>query len=562
MKTLSYVHGPGTPTLLEDTVGQLLATAALKWPEREALVCVEQGCRFTYDGFNQRVDAVAAGLLALGLEPGERIGIWAPNCAEWALTQFATARAGLILVNINSAYRLAELQYVLTQVGVRALILTPTFKSSDYVAMLETLAPEIGGSSPGTLQAARLPELRIVVKIGGIRRAGWLQFDDIQSEDRSRLRSLVAQLKCEHPINIQFTSGTTGAPKGATLSHRNIVNNARAVGLSMGLRAGDRLCIPVPLYHCFGMVMGNLACVAHGATMIYPSSAFDPLAVLRTVQAERCTGLFGVPTMFNQELEHPQFAQCDLTSLRGGIMAGAPCPVEVMRRVISRMHMQEVTIAYGMTETSPVSFQSAPDDALERRVTTVGRIQPHMECKIIDAQGAIVPRGTAGELCTRGYAVMLGYWGDPARTAEVVDAEGWMHTGDLGILDEEGYCSIVGRSKDMIIRGGENVYPREVEEFLYRHPKVLEVAVVGLPSDAYGEEVCAWIRLRDGAACTALEIREFCTGQIAHYKIPRHVLFVDAFPTTATGKVQKYLIRREMVRRLGAGQKDACGRPG
>jgi fatty-acyl-CoA synthase len=552
MTTPSYVQGSSASALLEDTVGQLLATAARKWPEREALVCVEQGCRYTYAQFDEGVDRVAAGLLELGLEPGERVGIWAPNCCEWALTQFATARAGLIQVNINPAYRLTELEYALSHVGVRALILTPSFKSSDYVAMLETLAPEIGGSCAGALHAARLPQLRIVVKIGGVRRSGWLQFDDIQSQNRAQLRSLAAKLKCQDPINIQFTSGTTGAPKGATLSHRNIVNNAQAVGLSMGLREGDRLCIPVPLYHCFGMVMGNLACVAHGATMIYPSSAFDPLAVLRTVQTERCTGLFGVPTMFNQELEHPHFPQCDLTSLRGGIMAGAPCPVEVMRRVISRMHMQEVTIAYGMTETSPVSFQSAPDDPLERRVTTVGRIQPHMQCKIIDPQGEVVPRGAAGELCTRGYAVMLGYWGDPARTAEVVDAEGWMHTGDLGILDEEGYCSIVGRSKDMIIRGGENVYPREIEEFLLRHPKILDVAVVGVPSEIYGEEVCAWIRLRGGDACTALEIREFCTGQIAHYKIPQHVMFIDAFPTTVTGKVQKYLIREEMLRRLGA----------
>jgi fatty-acyl-CoA synthase len=548
----SYVQGPTTPALLEDTVGALLASAARKWPEREALVCVEQGIRLSYDGFNQQVDALAAGLLELGLQPGERVGIWSPNCAQWTLTQFATARAGLIQVNINPAYRLAELEYALTHVGVRALILAPSFKSSDYVAMLETLAPQIASSTPGALNAARLPQLRIVAKIGGSARPGWLPFDDIRSRDRSRLAQVAASLECRQPINIQFTSGTTGAPKGATLSHRNIVNNARAVALSMGLREGDRLCIPVPLYHCFGMVMGNLACVAHGATMIYPASAFDPLAVLRTVQAERCTALFGVPTMFNQELEHPQFAHFDLTSLRGGIMAGAPCPVEVMRRVIQRMHMQEVTIAYGMTETSPVSFQSAPDDALERRVTTVGRIQPHMECKIIDARGAVVPRGNAGELCTRGYAVMLGYWGEPARTAEVVDEEGWMHTGDLGILDEDGYCSIVGRSKDMIIRGGENIYPREIEEFLFRHPKVLDVAVVGVPSALYGEEVCAWIRVREGLACTELELREFCQGQIAHYKIPRHVVFVDAFPTTVTGKVQKYLIREQMLARLGA----------
>jgi fatty-acyl-CoA synthase len=529
----------------------MLDRAVSRWPDAEALVSVEQGIRWTFSEFSRRVDEVAAGLLALGLERGDRVGIWAPNCAEWTLTQFATARTGIIQVNVNPAYRLSELEYTLKKVGVKALIAAVSFKTSDYVAMMEELAPEIAGSRPGELRAAKLPDLRIVAKIGGAPRPGWLLFSDIASADRGPLGRAAAAVECRQAINIQFTSGTTGLPKGATLSHRNIVNNAYFVGASMGLRAGDRLCVPVPLYHCFGMVMANLACVVHGATIVYASAGFDPLAVLKTIEAERCTAVHGVPTMFIAELQHPQFDEFDLSSLRAGIMAGAPCPIEVMRRVVDRMHMREVTIAYGMTETSPVSFQSSPHDSLERRVSTVGRIQPHMEAKVIDKDGNTVPRGAAGELCTRGYAVMMGYWDDPERTAEAIDAEGWMHTGDLGVIDEEGYCNIVGRSKDMIIRGGENVYPREIEEFLFRHPKIADVTVVGVPDEKYGEEICAWVRLRQGETATEEDIRAFCRGQIAHYKIPRYVCFVDAFPTTVTGKIQKYLIREEMIGRLG-----------
>lgn len=547
----SHVRGELEPPLLEDSIGALLHKASQRWPQTEALVSVEQGIRWTYTELNRRVDEYAAGLLALGLERGDRVAIWAPNCAEWVLTQFATARVGLIQVNVNPAYRLSELEYTINKVGVKMLIAASTFKTSDYLAMTEALAPEITGSVPGELKAAKLPRLERVVKIGGAPRPGWLEFGDLASSDLEKVRAAEAEVDRHQPINIQFTSGTTGLPKGATLCHRNIVNNGYMVGRAMGLRPGDRLCIPVPLYHCFGMVMSNLACVVHGATMVFPAAAFDPLAVLRTVAAEKCTALHGVPTMFIAELDHPQFAQFDLSSLRAGIMAGSPCPIEVMRRVIDRMHMSEVTIAYGMTETSPVSFQSLPTDPLERRVTTVGRIQPHMEAKVIDAEGGMLGRGEPGELCTRGYAVMLGYWDDPEKTADAIDSEGWMHTGDLGVIDEEGYCNIVGRSKDMIIRGGENVYPREIEEFLFRHPKVADVAIVGVPDEKYGEEVCAWIKLRAGEAASEQEILEFCRGQIAHYKVPAHVVFVDGFPMTVTGKVQKYLIRKEMTARLG-----------
>jgi fatty-acyl-CoA synthase len=546
----SHVHGDLGSSLMEDTIGVVLDRAVMRWPQTEALVSVEQGIRWTYAEFARRVDALTAGLLALGLAPGDRVGIWAPNCAEWTLTQFATARVGLIQVNINPAYRLAELEYTLNKVGVKALIAAEAFKGSDYVAMVETLAPEIGGSGPGDLRAARLPELRIVVTLGGPR-TGWIEFSSIATQDRTLLNRAAAAVECRQPINIQFTSGTTGLPKGATLSHRNIVNNARFVGESMGLRAGDRLCVPVPLYHCFGMVMANLACVVHGATIVYPSAGFDPLAVLTTIERERCTAIHGVPTMFIAELQHPRFDEFDLSSLRAGIMAGSPCPIEVMRRVVDRMHLRDITIAYGMTETSPVSFQSSPQDSLERRVTTVGRIQPHMQAKVIDPEGNTLPRGEPGELCTRGYAVMLGYWGDAERTAEAIDADGWMHTGDLGVIDDEGYCNIVGRSKDMIIRGGENVYPREIEEYLFRHPKIEDVTVVGVPDEKFGEAVCAWIRLRAGETATEEDIRDFCRGQIAHYKVPHHVCFVETFPTTITGKIQKFLIRKEMIERLG-----------
>ena len=548
--TTSYVAGTTDLPLIEDTIGAMLDRAVSRWPEREALVSVEQGVRWTYEEFGRRVDELARGLMSLGLERGDRLGVWAPNCAEWTLTQFATAKAGLIQVNVNPAYRLSELEYTLTKVGVKALVAAASFKTSDYVAMTETLAPEVSHCRPGALEAKRLPALKIVAKIGGERRPGWFEFDDLSAQGTPADLAALPVLSNRDPINIQFTSGTTGLPKGATLSHRNLVNNAYFVGRSTGLREADRLCVPVPLYHCFGMVMSNLACVVHGATIVYSAAGFDPLAVLTAIEAERCTAVHGVPTMFIAELQHPRFGEFDLSSLRAGIMAGAPCPIEVMRQVIDRMHMREVTIAYGMTETSPVSFQSSPGDPLERRVTTVGRVQPHIEAKVIDAEGRTVPRGAVGELCTRGYAVMLGYWDDPERTAEAIDAEGWMHTGDLGTLDAEGYCNIAGRARDMIIRGGENVYPREIEEYLFRHPKIAEVAVIGVPDAKYGEEVCAWVRVHSGQTASAEEIRGFCQGQIAHYKIPRYVHFVDAFPTTVTGKVQKFLMRQQMMQLL------------
>lgn len=551
----SYARGATQPPLVRHTIGEALAGTAARHAEREALVVVHQDVRWSWAELLERADALAAGLLALGLEPGDRVGIWAPNCAEWALTQFATARAGLVLVNINPAYRRAELEYALNKVGCKALVLAPALKTSNYIDILDDLAPELTDSEPGRLQAQRLPQLRWAIRLGNERSAGMLNFDELAQRagaaERARLAEIGPTLRSDDAINIQFTSGTTGFPKGATLTHANILNNGFFVGEAIRLSANDRLCIPVPLYHCFGMVMGNLGCLTHGATMVYPAEAFDPLAVLQAVQAERCTGLYGVPTMFIAELDHPRFAEFDLSSLRTGIMAGSPCPVEVMKRVQSQMNMREVTIAYGMTETSPVSTQSAVDDPIERRVSTVGRVQPHLEIQIVDAEGRQVPRGTTGEFCTRGYSVMKGYWNDEEKTREAIDADGWMHTGDLATMDEQGYVNMVGRLKDLVIRGGENVYPREVEEFLYRHPKVQDVQVVGVPDARYGEELCACIVLREGQQATADEIRDFCRGQIAHYKVPRYVRFVDGFPMTITGKIQKYLLRKTLAAELG-----------
>jgi fatty-acyl-CoA synthase len=551
----SYVSGVSTIPLLGETISEHFRRAAARWPQREAVVVRHQNIRWTYETFERLVDELAAGLLALGLEPGDRFGIWAPNCGEWVLTQFASARAGLILVTINPAYRASELEYALRKSGCKALALAPRFKTSEYIAMLRTLAPEITSTKPGQLRSPRLPDLRTVIHLGEGIESGLLSIADVQragrTADRTRLEELGGQLQFDDPINIQFTSGTTGAPKGATLTHHNILNNAFFVAEAMGLREGDRLCIPVPLYHCFGMVMSTLACVTRGATMVFPSAGFEPRAVLETVEAERCTALHGVPTMFIAEMEHPDFNRFDLGSLRAGIMAGSPCPIEIMRRVMDLMNMDEITIAYGMTETSPVSFQSGIDDPIERRVSTVGRIQPHLEVKIVDMEGRVVPRGAAGELLTRGYSVMRGYWDDPAQTALAIDAAGWMHTGDLATIDDEGYCNIVGRIKDMVIRGGENIYPREVEEFLFGHPKVEAAQVVGLPDEKYGEELCAWIKLRAGESMTEQEVREFCQEQIAHYKVPRYVCFVTEFPMTVTGKVQKFLIRQQMIERLG-----------
>ena len=546
--TDSLVRGDHSQPLIETTIGDAFDRIVALHPDGEALVVRHQDVRWTWRELKARVDAVAAGLLARGLKPGDRVGIWAPNCAEWVIVQFATAKAGLILVNINPAYRTAELDYALNKVGCAALILAPSHKSSDYVAMLRELAPELADAAPGALHAARLPDLRLVVVLGAAEHTGCLPFAALASDDTSPLAAV--RIDSTMPVNIQFTSGTTGFPKGATLSHRNILNNGAFVGARIGLTAADRICIPVPLYHCFGMVMGNLACVVHGATMVYPAEAFDPQAVLESVEAERCTALYGVPTMFIAALNHPDFDRFDLSSLRTGIMAGSPCPMAVMREVIDRMHMDGVTIAYGMTETSPVSFQSDTDDPLDLRVSTVGRVQPHLEVKLIDLGGHIVARGETGELCTRGYSVMIGYWDDAERTAEAIDADGWMHTGDLATIDEAGYCQIVGRIKDMVIRGGENIYPREIEEYLLTHPDIADVQGVGIPDEKYGEEMCVWIVLRAGATLSEDDVRAHCRGRIAHFKIPRHILFVDEFPMTVTGKVQKFAMREQTVRML------------
>jgi fatty-acyl-CoA synthase len=555
MQQPSYVHGAHQVPLIGVTIGAYLDAVAERFGEQDAVIVAHQNVRWTYRQFQRRVDLLAAGLLKLGLNPGDRIGIWSQNCSEWVLTQFATAKAGLILVNINPAYRRSELEYVLDHVQCSALILAAAFKSSDYLAMLQDVAPEIRHCRPGALHSARLPHLKQVIRLGADKTPGMLNFDDLllsaTAADLENLADVAATLQLDDAVNIQFTSGTTGAPKGATLTHHNILNNGFFIGEAMRLTEKDRLCIPVPLYHCFGMVLGNLACLTHGAAIVYPGEGFDAKAVLETVQAERCTGLHGVPTMFIAILDHPDFRQYDLSSLRTGIMAGSTCPIEVMTRVIDQMHMNEITICYGMTETSPVSFQSSVDDPIDLRVSTIGRVHPHLEVKIVDACGRIVPRGEKGELLTRGYSVMLGYWGDEEKTREAIDAARWMHTGDLAVIDENGFCSIVGRSKDMVIRGGENIYPREIEEFLYRHPKVLDVQCVGVPDVKYGEELCACIILRPGMQADAEEIRAFCSGQIAHYKIPRYIRFVDTFPMTVTGKIQKYLLRKQVAGDLG-----------
>ena len=559
--TLSYVCGASDDPLRFQTVSQLLDEAVAQHGSRDAAVFAASGKTLSWYDLQRQSDDVAAALLAVGIRRGNRVGIWAPNRVEWLLAQFASARIGAVLVNINPAYRSSELEYALNKVRCRALIMSRTLKNSDYLAILKGLAPEL--DRPGTepvLESRRLPHLKHVIVLSDGNADAALppraqRFGDFVKHagpaHKLRLPGLSAALDPDDAINIQFTSGTTGSPKGATLSHFNIVNNARYCAEAMGFTAKDRLCIPVPLYHCFGMVLGVLSCVASGATMVFPGESFDAGQTLASIQRHRCTAVHGVPTMFIAMLAHPQLAQHDVSTLRTGIMAGAPCPIETMRRVVSELHMSQVTIAYGMTETSPISFQSGLNDPLERRVSTVGRIHPHVEVKIVDSEGRIVPLGQSGELCTRGYSVMRGYWEDEPRTREAIDASGWMHTGDLATLDEQGYCNIVGRVKDMLIRGGENVYPREIEEFLLRHPKVQEVQVFGVPDARYGEEICAWIVLKAGQAANAEEITAFCQGQMAHYKLPRHIRFVADFPLTATGKAQKFVMRETMMRELG-----------
>ncbi|MGJ7487573.1 AMP-binding protein [Variovorax sp. LT2P21] len=543
---LSYAQGATDTPLIEQTLGAFFDDMVGKQPDHEALVSRHESRRFTYRELQTASNRLASALLNLGLQPGDRVGIWSHNNAPWILMQIATAKVGLVLVNINPAYRTSEVEYALNKVGCKLLVTMAQFKTSDYLSMLRELGPE------------RLPLLQHTVwidKAGDADQAGMQRFSELLASgdpEDPRIAEVGATLKATDPINLQFTSGTTGFPKGATLTHRNILNNGFFVGECMRLTPADRLCIPVPMYHCFGMVLGSLACLTHGSTIVFPNDGFDALSVLETVQAEKCTALHGVPTMFIAELDHPRFAEFDLSTLRTGIMAGTACPIEVMKRVVDRMHLGEITIAYGMTETSPVSCQSAADTPLDKRVATVGKVQPHIEIKIVDPEtGATVPRGQSGELCTRGYSVMHGYWDDAPKTREAIDAEHWMHTGDLATMDDEGYVNIVGRIKDLVIRGGENIYPREIEEFLYRHPKVQDVQVVGLPDKKYGEELCAWVIVKPGQTATEDEIRDFCKGQIAHYKVPKYIQFVTEFPMTVTGKIQKFKIRDAMKSQLG-----------
>ncbi len=555
MALLSYAHGSGDTPLLGVTVGQLLDTAARRWPDSDALIVVDQGVRWNWRELRERAKHFAAGLITLGLQPGDRVGMLAPNRAEWLVAQFGTAYAGLILVNINPAYRTPELEYALKKVGCRALITESAFKTSDYVAMLNELAPELADSEPGNLHSAGMPDLRIVIRLGDERSPGMFNYGEVASgsrpEDVRALETIGLALDFDSPINIQFTSGTTGSPKAATLTHHNIVNNASMSASIMKFTERDRLCMPVPMYHCFGMVLGTLLCASSGSAIVLPSAGFEAGACLRAIEKERCTAVHGVPTMFIAMLDEPGFAERDTTSLRTGIMAGAPCPIELMHRVIDEMHLGEITIGYGMTETGPLSTQTLPDDPIELRVGTVGQPLPNTEIKIIDEEGHIVPRGEPGELCTRGYNVMRGYWGDPERTAKDIDAARWIRSGDIATMDEADYLRIVGRSKDMLIRGGENIYPREIEEFLYTNPKIEQAEVVGVPDPKFGEEVAAWIKLHEGQAASEAEIREFCKGKLAHFKIPTYIRFVDEFPMTVTGKVQKYLIRESMAEELG-----------
>jgi len=550
----SYLSGTTETPLLGETLGACLDRTARDHPHGAALISRHQDIRWTWRELHERAERVACGLLRMGLGVGDRVGIWAPNCAEWLLMQLGAAKAGVILVTINPAYRRSEVETALNKVACKALVLAASFKSSDYLAIINDLAPELAGSAVGALRSARLPHLCTVIRLGRGQTPGMAPFDALlappEAVEQERLAAIAATLQFDDPVNILFTSGTTGEPKGATLTHHNIVNNAYFTGVALGFTEHDRVCIPLPLYHVFGMVAGNLACLMHGATIVYPSEGFDAQGVLEAIHAERCTTLYGVPTMFIAELAHPEFARYDLTSLRTGIMGGSPCPVEVMRQVAERMHLPAMMIGYGMTETSPVSFQTALCDPFERRVSTVGRVHPHLEIKIVDSEGRIVLRNQPGELCVRGYSVMRGYWHDAEKTAEVIDASRWMRTGDLATIDEEGYCKIVGRSKDVVIRGGENIYPREVEEFLHRHPQVQDVQCVGVPDVKFGEVVCACIIPKPGARINETDLRAFCEGEIAHYKVPTYFSFVKDFPMTVTGKIQKFVLRKEMEARF------------
>lgn len=552
----SYTSGASDKPLLGLTIGKMFDQIVAQYPSNEALVVRHQKVRYSYLELQVQVNQCARGLLATGLKKGDRIGIWSPNHAEWVIMQFATSKIGAILVNINPAYRLHELEYALKQSGCTAIVIAPEFKTSNYTQMMYDLIPELSSSKLGQLKSEKLPELKTIIRLGDEVKAGMWNWSDLMGMasqvSEVRLAECQGDLEFDDPINIQYTSGTTGYPKGATLSHHNILNNGYFVGEIMKLTDKDRLVIPVPLYHCFGMVLGNLACVTHGAAMLFPAPSFEAESVLSMIQEEKATAVHGVPTMFIAELGHPDFNKYDLTSLRTGLMAGSPCPIEVMKQVNTLMHMKEVEIAYGMTETSPVSFQTRADAPLDKRVSTVGQVHPHVEVKILEpATGKVVPVGEIGELCTRGYSVMLGYWNDEAKTRDAIDTAGWMHTGDLAIMDEEVYVNIVGRIKDMVIRGGENVYPREIEEFLYSHPKISDVQVIGVPDQKYGEEIMAWIKLKEGDTATSEELLEFCRDKIAHFKVPRYFKFVDAFPMTVTGKIQKFVMRKESIVELG-----------
>lgn len=562
MASLSHVKGPADVPLLETTIDQTFQDTVARCGGSDALIVRHQNIRWTWSDLDGRVEAFATGLVSLGFRPGDRLGVWATNQSEWIVTQFATARIGVILVNINPAYRLGELAYALNKAGCNGLVTGVSFKASDYIAMLNELLPELADCDPGKLRAKGVPSLTTIIRLGDQATPGMFNFGDVLASEPGAHDPSVSQLSDglsnTDAINIQFTSGTTGSPKGATLSHRNILNNARFIGEMLKVTAEDRICVPVPMYHCFGMVAGALVCAVSGATLVFPSEEFEPGAALRAAAAERCTTMYGVPTMYLTMLDHPDFSSTDVSSLRTGIMAGAPCPVELMKRTVEAFHLPEITIAYGMTETSPVSFQSCTDDPVEKRCGTVGRVHPHVEAKIVDLDGNTTPRGEQGQLLTRGYLVMQGYWDDPGRTAEAINADGWMHTGDLGTMDEDGWLRITGRLKDMIIRGGENVYPREIEELLYRHPKVLEVQVFGVPDPKLGESVAAWVQLREGEQSTAEELQAFCEDKIAHFKIPRHIRFVTAFPMTVTGKIQKFEMRKQFAEELGLQEQETA----